>query len=163
MIIFSITIFIATVLCFITTGFLFAFSVVLMPGIKKLDDKSFLRSFQVIDGVIQDNDPVFLFVWIGSVTSLVLSLVLGWFYLDGFNFMLLSIATFLYIFVFQLMTIRINIPLNNKLQSYDLDSLDKEQLLQVRQDFEAPWNRANVIRTYVSLVSTLIILKVIIS
>jgi uncharacterized membrane protein len=48
----------AAVLCSLVAGFLFAFATVVMPGIKSLDDGSFIRAFQVIDGVIRKGtDP----------------------------------------------------------------------------------------------------------
>ena len=42
-----------------------------MPGIAKLDDGGYLRTFQVIDGVIQKNQPIFVTIWIGSIIALV--------------------------------------------------------------------------------------------
>ena len=38
----------ATLLCALVADFLFAFAVVVMPGIATLDDAGFLRGFQVI-------------------------------------------------------------------------------------------------------------------
>ena len=67
----------ASLLCSLVAGFLFAFAVVAMPGIGRLKDRSFIRAFQVIDGVIQDNQPVFLFVWVGSVVALVIAAAIG--------------------------------------------------------------------------------------
>jgi uncharacterized membrane protein len=67
----------ATVLCSLVAGFLFAFATVVMPGIKSLDDGSFIRAFQVIDGVTQKGQPAFGFVWVGSVLSLVAAAVMG--------------------------------------------------------------------------------------
>ena len=60
----------ATFLCSLVAGFLFAFAVVIMPGIRRLDDGGFIRGFQVIDRVIQNNQPLFIFVWVGSALSL---------------------------------------------------------------------------------------------
>jgi hypothetical protein len=48
-----------------------------MPGIKRLDDGGFIRAFQVIDGVIQNDQPVFIFVWVGSVLTLIAAALLG--------------------------------------------------------------------------------------
>ncbi|MGB2533792.1 MAG: hypothetical protein ACPID2_01380 [Candidatus Puniceispirillum sp.] len=58
---------IATLLCALVTGFIFTYAVVVMPGLAKLDDKDFIRAFQVTDGIIQDNQPLFMFVWLGSM------------------------------------------------------------------------------------------------
>ena len=45
----------STLLCALVTGFIFTYAVVVMPGFAKLDDRDFIRSFQVTDGVIQNN------------------------------------------------------------------------------------------------------------
>jgi hypothetical protein len=50
----------ATFLCSLVAGLLFTFAYVVMPGIAKLDDNSFLRAFQAIDRVIQNNQRISL-------------------------------------------------------------------------------------------------------
>ena len=67
--IFSIT------LCSLVGGFTFTYAIVVMPGLSSLNDKEFIRAFQVADAVIQNNQPLFMFTWIGSIVS-VLSMVL---------------------------------------------------------------------------------------
>src|SRR5262245_31693339 len=59
MTVFEVFLILATVLCSLVAGFLFAFATVVMPGIKSLDDGSFIRAFQAIDGVIQKGAPRF--------------------------------------------------------------------------------------------------------
>src|SRR5918998_418790 len=80
---FQIVLFLATLLCSLVAGFLFAFAVVVMPGIRNLGNRDFLRAFQVIDGIIQKNQPIFTLVWVGSVVALVIAAVLGFGQLDG--------------------------------------------------------------------------------
>lgn len=69
--------FAGALLCSLVAGFLFAFAVVVMPGIKRLDDAGFLRAFQVIDGVIQRGQPLFGLIWVGSVLAVLVAGVLG--------------------------------------------------------------------------------------
>lgn len=149
----------ATLLCSLVAGFLFAFAVVVMPGIKSLDDREYLRAFQVIDRVIQKNQPIFMLVWIGSVATLLASVVLGIGQLDGSGRLLIIFAAIVYIFGVQLPTIRINIPLNNYLQSLDLDVIDGTGLRAAREKFEPRWTRWNSIRAVLSsLASALLII-----
>ena len=75
--IFQIALILATFLCSLVAGFLFAFALVAMPGIGHLNDREFLRAFQVMDRIIQNNQPVFMLVWTGSVVTLVISTVPG--------------------------------------------------------------------------------------
>jgi uncharacterized membrane protein len=156
---FQIVFFLATLLCALVAGFLFAFAVVVMPGIRSLGDREFLRAFQVIDGVIQKNQPIFVLVWTGSVVALVLAAVLGFGQLDGAGRLLLVLATLAYLLGVQLPTATINIPLNNKLQTLDLDTMDEAAQKAARKNIEPSWNRWNSIRTvFATLAAALLML-----
>ena len=43
---FQIVLILATLLCSLVAGFLFAFAIIVMPGIKTLNDREFIRAFQ---------------------------------------------------------------------------------------------------------------------
>jgi uncharacterized membrane protein len=77
--------FLATLFCSLVAGLVFAFAIVVMPGIKSLGDRDFLQSFKVMDRVIQNNQPIFIFVWLGSAVILIISTGLGFWQLEGFN------------------------------------------------------------------------------
>ena len=115
MTLFQVLLMLATFLCSLVAGFLFAFAVVIMPGITSLDDGGFIRAFQVIDRVIQNSQPLFVLVWVGSVLSLIAATVLGFGALGGADRLLLIVAVLLYLLCGQLPTVTINIPLNNEL------------------------------------------------
>ncbi|MDJ0659497.1 MAG: DUF1772 domain-containing protein [Crocosphaera sp.] len=149
---------IATLFCSLIAGFLFAFLLVVMPAIQRLNDREFIRVFQMIDGIIQNNQPIFVMVWVGSVIFLITSTMLG---IGQFNevFPLLITSTIIYIFGVQLPTFIINVPLNNKLQTWDVMALNETTLKAARLDFEPRWNRWNAIRTFFAcLTSTLLII-----
>ena len=139
-------------------GLLFAFAVVVMPGIKNLNDKGFIRAFQVIDRVIQNNQPVFMLIWVGSILVLIVTAVLGFSQLDGVDILLLMAAAGIYFFGVQLPTILINVPLNNKLQTVDVEAFDEAEAKQARQNFEPRWNRSNAIRTVLASITTLLLI-----
>ena len=144
----------ATLLCALTAGLVFAFASVVMPGIGKLGDREFIRSFQVIDGVIQVGQPVFGLVWMSSVVTLLLSAVMGGLQLDGIERVFVIVSALVYVMGVQVPTFRINVPLNNTLQRLDVDAMDKDALASARRAFENRWVRWNSIRTVVaSLVS----------
>ena len=46
-----------------------------MPGLSNLNDKEFIRAFQVTDAVIQNNQPIFMLTWIGSIVSLLTTIL----------------------------------------------------------------------------------------
>lgn len=156
--IFEITLLLATFLCSLSAGFLLAFAIVTMPGLKNLDDKAFIRAFQVIDDIIQNFQPIFMLVWIGSVVALIVSTVLGVGQLDDNGRLLIIYASLIYIFGVQVPTGTINVPMNNKLQTLDVNAMNEVALKAAREDFEPRWNQWNVIRTILaSIVSSLLI------
>jgi uncharacterized membrane protein len=130
----------ASFLCSLVAGFLFAFAIVAMPGISRLNDREFIRAFQAMDRVIQNNQPVFVLVWVGSVVALVTSAVLGIGQLDGAGISLIILAAIAYLVGVQLPTFTINIPLNNKLQTLDVDAMNETTQKAAREAFEPRWN-----------------------
>lgn len=156
--IFQTALILTTFLCSLVAGFLFAFAVVVMPGITRLKDREFIRSFQEMDRVIQNNQPVFMFVWIGSVIVLISSAVLGTGQLDGVDRSLIIIATLAYLLGVQLPTIAINVPLNNKLQTLNVDVMNETAHKEAREEFEPRWVRWNSIRTALSSLASVLLI-----
>ena len=153
---FQILLILATLLCSLVAGFLFAFATVVMPGIKTLGDREFIRAFQVIDGVIQNNQPLMVAVWMGSIVAAVTAAGLGFGQLEGAQRLLLIAAPLVYILGVQLSTFTINVPLNNRLQALNVDAMDAPALKAARRNFEPGWNRWNLVRTpFASLASVL--------
>ena len=148
----------AAFLCSLVAGFLFAFASVVMPGLRTLDDAAFIRAFQVIDRVIQDNQPLFVVVWVGSLLAVVAAGGLGLWTQSGAERVLVVAAGLVYVFGVQLPTVAINIPLNNELKKVTPGTMTESTRKSAREDFEARWNRWNVFRAlWASLVSLLLI------
>ncbi|MBT5736019.1 MAG: DUF1772 domain-containing protein [Euryarchaeota archaeon] len=148
-----ITLMLSILFCSLVAGLLFGFAVVVMPGIAKLTDKEYLLAFKHMDGIIQNNQPLFILVWAGSIISVIVTLVLGVMNLNGTQIYLLSAASVLYLLGVQLPTFRFNIPLNNSLQSLDIKALKETESTLLRSDFEAPWNRWNRFRTVNAIIA----------
>jgi uncharacterized membrane protein len=148
----------ATLLCSLVAGFLFAFAAVVMPGIGRLDDDAFIRAFQAIDRVIQNNQPLFLFVWVGSIPALLAAAVLGLWALDGLDRSLVIVAAAVYLLCVQLPTVAINIPLNNTLQELDPGGMNQMARKRARADFEPRWDRWNAFRAASASLTTLLLL-----
>lgn len=157
--IFQVTLILATFLSSLVAGLLFIFAIVVMPGIKRLNDREFIRTFQVMDGVIQNNHPLFILVWVGSAVALIISAIIGMGQLDSVGRLLIIVAVLAYILGVQLPTITINVPLNNKLQMLNVDAMNEPAQKTARQAFEPRWNWWNAFRTAsASLVSILLII-----
>lgn len=158
MTVFLTAIFLAVFLCALVAGFLFAFAAVVLPGIRKLPDREFIQAFRAIDGVIQNNSPLFMLVWVGSVAVLLVAVALGIGYLAGADLGLLILAAALYVLGVQAPTVTINIPLNNRLQAYEVATMSDAQLQAARTAFETRWNRWNVIRTGFACLTVIVLL-----
>ena len=155
-----ITLMLSILFCSLVAGLLFGFAIVVMPGIAKLTDKEYLLAFKHMDGIIQNDQPLFILVWAGSILSVIVTFVLGVMNLNGTQTYLISAASVLYLLGVQLPTFRFNIPLNNSLQSLDIETLKETEVALFRSDFEAPWNRWNRFRTVNAIVTVSIFLLV---
>ena len=128
-------------------GMLLVFAIVIMPGLARLNDGDYLRGFQVIDGIIQDKQPVFYFVWIGSVVAIVVTAGLGAAgELAGERLYGMIIATLVYL-VTQVTTFTINVPMNDRVKELDIANMDTSKKHVERSRFEASWCFWNWVRT----------------
>lgn len=152
--IFTIVLLTATLFTALVAGLLFAFALITMPGIHKLGDREFIQAFQVMDGIIQNNHPLFILVWGGSALLLVVTLLLGRGELSPALWTTLLGATSLYVIGVQIPTVTINVPLNNALQRVDLETSTGETIRDARRMFEDRWNRWNRRRTLIAAVVT---------
>ncbi|MGD1924922.1 MAG: DUF1772 domain-containing protein [Paracoccaceae bacterium] len=154
----QLTILVSALFCSLVAGFVLCFAIIVMPGIRTLGTRDYLKSFKAMDGIIQNNHPLFLVVWLGSALALLSSTVLGLWQLDGPDVVLLIFSCLMYLFGVHLPTITINIPINNRLQSLDLDASTESELREVEALFESRWLRWNTIRTVVATLTTLMLL-----
>ena len=152
LLIFSIT------LCSLVSGFIFTYAIIVMPGLSNLNDKEFIRAFQVTDAVIQNNQPIFMLTWIGSIVSLlstILTSIISFGLSDTWLVVLFSVV---YLLGVQGITIAIHIPLNNQIQKVLIEELNDEAITDERVKFERKWNFFNNIRTSISISVTLLLL-----
>ena len=157
---FSILLVLAALGCSLVAGITLIFAIVVMPGLKKLGDRGFLEGFKAIDRVIQDNQPVFMLVWLGSGLALIAATVLGSRALEGIDLWLLIAALLIYLPGVQVATAAVNVPLNNHLQAQDLEQLDADEITQAATDFAPRWILWNAIRTWLATLTSLLLLVV---
>ena len=145
-------------LCSLVSGFIFTYAIIVMPGLSNLNDKEFIRAFQVTDAVIQNNQPIFMLTWIGSIVSLlstILTSIISFGLSETWLVVLLSIF---YLLGVHGITIAIHIPLNNQIQKVLIEDLNDEAIKDERVKFERKWNFFNNIRTSISISVTLLLL-----
>ena len=141
----------STLFCALVTGFVFTYAVIVMPGLAKLGDKEFIRAFQVTDEVIQNNQPIFMIVWIGSVISVIGTLIVSLMGPYSVETLLVIIAGFVYLLGVQGLTVLVHLSLNRRIQTVNVGELNASALCEQRLLFEARWIRFNWIRTLIGL------------
>ena len=156
--IFQTALILSAFLCSLVAGFLFAYAIVVMPGIKNLNDREYIRAFQVTDRIIQNNHPVFMLVWVGSAIAIIVTALFGIGRLQGVDLFLLALAALAYILGVQVSTIAIHLPLNNKLQTLDVDAMNETDIKVARNNFEPRWNASNLIRTAIASCVTVLLI-----
>ena len=148
----------SALLCSLVAGLVFTFAIIVMPGIRSMDDRGYLMAFKTMDRVIQNNQPLFILVWLGSAIAVLASTAMGVLQLDGLDRLLLIVACLIYIFGVHVPTIAINVPINNRLQTQDLGSSSEAELRELAETFETRWLRWNTIRTIVAIATTVLFL-----
>ena len=138
------------------TGVFFTWSNAVKPGIGKLGDLEYLTALQSMNRVIL-NIP-FKVVFVFSIISVALVPV---FYIDLFP----KKIFWLYIFTFIIywvgvfgVTVFANIPLNEKLDKTNLESISTKQIEELRTSIELEWNNFNLIRAVCSAIIFLLLI-----
>ena len=148
-------------LCALVTGFILTYAVVVMPGLSKLDDKEFIKAFQVTDGIIQNNQPLFILTWVGSIVSVLGTIITSIISLGIIEaWLIISVGT-VYLLGVQGITISIHLPLNKRIQKININSTNYQILSEERKNFETKWNYFNNIRTGIAFFVILIFLLII--
>jgi len=146
--------------CGLVTGFILTYAIVVMPGLAKLTDKNFLRAFQVTDEIIQNNQPLFMLIWGGSIISVITTIFTSIVYVGFTDASLTLLVCFIYLVGAQGVTTIIHIPLNNHVQKLQVHKLDDQAANQERSMFEARWNKFNYIRSSIGFLVCLAFLVI---
>ena len=126
--------------CSLVGGFIFTYAIIVMPGLSNLNDKDFLRAFQVTDAVIQNKQPLFMFTWIGSIVAMLTTLLVSLVSVGLPETWLILLIGVAYLLGVQGITVAIHIPLNNHIQKIEIDALNDDMLADERLKFETRWN-----------------------
>ena len=147
-------------LCALSAGFILTYAIIVMPGLSKLDDKEFIKAFQLTDGIIQNNQPIFILIWVGSIISVLGTIITSILSLGNVEAWLIIFVGVIYLLGVQGITISIHLPLNKLIQKIDINSTNSLSLSKVRKNFETKWNYFNNIRTGIALFVILIFLLI---
>lgn len=132
-------------------GLFYAWSCSVMLGFARLNDREFVSAMQKTNRAIQN--PVFFAAFFGAPIFLIISTFLH-FGLPRFVF--LFSATFLYLVGTFGVTMVGNVPMNNRLDQFNLKSATEGEITEQRANFERRWNNLNTIRTVTSTLALIL-------
>lgn len=124
-------------------GTFFAFSCAIVPGLRRVDDRTYVTAFRGINRAILN--PWFLTVFLAAPLFAVAAVVFRpdgagiWWPIAG---AVAAIATFL-------ITAVVNVPLNQRLDAAEVQT--DAAMAAARLGFERRWNTAHLIRTLTSV------------
>lgn len=134
-------------------GLFYSYSCSVNPGLARLSDACYLAAMQNINRAILN--PAFFACFFGALVLLPLSAYLQYSQPPGIKFWLLAGAAIVYAVGLFGVTMAGNVPLNTMLDKADLTTATAEQLTQLRNAFEGPWNSWHAIRMIAVVVSFL--------
>ena len=151
MIYLDISLIFAILFCSLVGGFIFTYSIIVMPGLSNLNNKDFLKAFQVTDAVIQNNQPLFMFTWIGSIVAILTTIVASLITVGLSESWIIIMVGAAYLLGVQGITVAIHIPLNNHIQKLNIEELNDKILADERLKFETKWNFFNKILSLIHI------------
>ncbi len=148
----DITLVLTAIFTGLMAGLFFAYSVSVTPGLGKLGNKEFLSAMQQINREIQN--PLFFGCFFGSLILLGISV---FYYKNSTFFTLLAGAFLVYLLGVFLVTIFIHVPLNNKLDHFEIAVAAEMTAAKMRSIFENRWNFWNNVRTISAILSLILV------
>lgn len=133
-------------------GLFYSYACSVNLGLGKLTDVQYISAMQSINREILN--PIFFASFMGTLLFLPISSWLEY-NQSGFSasFWLLAAAAIVYAIGTFGITISCNVPLNESLDKFVVNSATIEQIAAQRKSFEIPWNRYNTIRTVAAIIS----------
>jgi uncharacterized membrane protein len=126
-------------------GLLFGWAVSVIPGTSRISDRTYIATMQSINRAIIN--PVFVIFFVGTPVVLLAAGIAQFRAGDSRRGWLMVASASTYVVGVLGVTFGGNIPLNDALDSLDLDTDSAEQISAQRRDYETRWNRWHNLRT----------------
>lgn len=134
----------------LVAGLFYAYSCSVNIGLNKLSDKEYLNAMQSINSAIQN--PIFFLTFMGLLILLpITSYQLYQNQTNAFGLFIAAMGIY-FVGVFGV-TIFGNVPLNEQLANFSIQTETENEIALMRQTFEKPWNAFHSIRTVASIIS----------
>ncbi|MEO5997585.1 MAG: anthrone oxygenase family protein [Chitinophagaceae bacterium] len=136
-------------------GLLYSYSCSVNLGLGRLTDTEYVSAMQSINRAIQN--PLFFFSFMGTLILLPISTYMHYGQPSSNRFIILLIATAIYIVAVFGITMFGNVPLNNALDLFNVKSASVEEIASQRAKFEISWNRLHTVRTIASVIAFVLV------
>jgi uncharacterized membrane protein len=138
-------------------GLFFAWSCSVTLGLRQLSDEGYLAAMQAMNRAILN--PVFFICFFGTAFLLPLSTYLEFDRSTSARFWYLLAAACFYLLGVMGVTIFGNIPLNNALEAFNLESASSQDMAKARANFETRWNLLNHVRAIAGTIAIILFIK----
>jgi len=145
------SLFLAILLTGLSAGLFYAWEVSVIPGTKRIPDRSYLETMQSINRAILN--PAFFVVFFGSLLFLLVNSYLQYKEAVNLSFWIIAGATITYLIGTIGVTVMGNIPLNEALDAVNLNDLKSIELHHTRMAYEGKWNQWHSVRTVFSVLA----------
>ena len=116
-----------------------------------------------MDQIIQNNHPIFLLTWMGSIVSVLGAMVVAVYELGVTVCWPLLVIGLVYLIGVQGITVFIHLPLNSALQKIEVNAIELRAISEQRLLFETRWNYFNRIRTIIAFAVTVALMVMLIN
>jgi uncharacterized membrane protein len=137
-------------------GLFYSYSCSVNPGLGRLPDAAYLAAMQSINKAILN--PLFFASFMGALILLPLATYLHYSQPIPSRFWLLLIATIIYAAGTFGVTMVGNVPLNEALDKFNLQSATVQEIANQRIKFEMAWNRLHSIRTIFNVIALVLVI-----
>lgn len=144
-------VFLSIVTVGLVAGLFYSWAISVMRGLKNVPDREFIIAMQSMNKAILN--PLFFLCFFGAVLFLVVSCFKVYEGNYSLGFSLVVSATVLYIVGVMAVTVFVNVPLNNALDSFTVNTASAASIKAMREAFEGKWNFYNNIRTICSVLA----------
>ena len=148
----NIILIITATLTALSAGLFYAWSCSVMPGFARLNDKEFVSVMQKTNRAIQN--PVFFLSFFGAPIFLIISTFL---FYGQLRFTFIFAATIIYLIGNFGVTVFGNVPMNDILDRFNLESATDEELSAQRINFERRWTNLNHLRAVSSTIALILV------
>lgn len=137
-------------------GLFFAYSCSVTLGLARVSNTEYIAAMQSINRAILN--PVFLGCFLGTAILLPICTYLNYHQPLSVRFWFLLAASAVYVVGVIGITMGGNVPLNEALDAFNMQSASAGEIATRRAAFEIAWNKLNMIRTVASIVSIVLVI-----